>query len=1087
MERKSYHELNAELNLFDANGQIQFYKDKEAAHNFFVNEDDGINSRTVFFHDLEEKVKYLVDNGHWDEDVVLRYGFDFLKSLFQYAHSFKHRFQTFLGAEKFYASYAMRTNNGEKFLERFEDRVVLTAIAHSTDRRHATRLVKHIIEGRFQPATPTFLNAGRAAAGGPTSCYLLRVDDNMESIARAQTDALQLSKRGGGVALSLSNIRESGAPIKGIEGLSSGVVPIMKILEDSFSYADQLGQRQGAGAVYLNIHHPDIVKFLDTKRENADEKIRIKTLSLGIVVPDITFELLKAGEDMYLFSPYDIKKHYGLDFTDFSMTDYYHTFANDDRITKQKISARKLFQTIAEIQFESGYPYLVFEDTVNYYNPAPNVGRISMSNLCVTGDTEILTSKGYRKVIDLYESQEDFEVVVDERARNFNLSATGTSVQKSTKMFKTAKDAEVYELVTNEGHRIKATAWHKFYVDRDGELVKIPLAEVEVGDKVLVQGEESASHGEVHLPDEAYLAGIISADGSFAVDDKGREAAKIYLYADKSQFREEAENAVHRVLDGREDLLHHHSATLTPHFSEPSDNNRLSLSSRPLAIRLAELGFTKSSKTEIPAFVKQGDRETKIAYINGVWQMDGCITGSAKHHVRSIELGSIDRDFLEGMQKLLLEFGVYTRIFVSKKADSPALLPDGHGGLKAYNQKKSWSLRANSKADCQKLHYLVDWRSTSESKWQEIMANAFGSSWTQHRFRATVKSVEFAGIEDVYDPTVKDGHSIVYNGLVTGNCSEILQPQTHSEFNNAGEFDEVGRDIACNLGSLNVAKMQEADPETFEETVYDAIKFLSNVAEYGDFSSSPTVERGNTAARAIGLGQMNLHGYLIERGVPYDSEEAVKIWRDYIRKVTYYSILTSTDLAEERGACESFDGSDWQNGAVIKRIIDDLHKHPSDDKFGNQETWEDLQKRIDTYGMYNQHLQAIPPTGSISYINNSTSSIHPIAAKIEIRKEGKLGRVYYPAYGLTNENFSEVKTAYDMSPNAIIDMYAASTPYVDQGQSLTLFFRDTATTRDLNRAQNYAHKSGVKTLYYIRIAQQALEGTEVSGCVSCML
>ena len=699
MERKNYNELNAQLNLFDENGKIQFEKDKEAAHNYFVNEDDGVNSRTVFFHDLEEKVKFLIENKHWDEKVVLRYGFAFLKSLYQYAHSFKHRFQTFLGAEKFYTSYALRTNNGEKFLERFEDRVVLTAIAHSTDARHATRLVKHIIEGRFQPATPTFLNAGRAAAGGPTSCYLLRVDDNMESIARAQTDALQLSKRGGGVALSLSNVRESGAPIKGIEGLSSGVVPIMKILEDSFSYADQLGQRQGAGAVYLNIHHPDIVKFLDTKRENADEKIRIKTLSLGLVVPDITFELLKTGEDMYLFSPYDVKKHYGMDFTDFSMTDYYRTFVEDERITKTKISARKLFQTIAEIQFESGYPYIMYEDTVNYYNPVPNIGRIQQSNL----------------------------------------------------------------------------------------------------------------------------------------------------------------------------------------------------------------------------------------------------------------------------------------------------------------------------------------------------------------------------------------------------CSEILQPQTPSTFNAAGEFDEVGRDIACNLGSLNVAKMQQADSETFAETVYDAIEFLSNVAAYGDFSSSPTVERGNAAARAIGLGQMNLHGYLIEQGVPYDSEEAVKIWRDYIRKVTYHSILASTDLAEERDTFESFEGSDWQNGAVIKRIIDDLHEHPSDDEFSDQKNWEILQRRIDTYGMYNQHLQAIPPTGSISYINNSTSSIHPIAAKIEIRKEGKLGRVYYPAYGLSNDNFEQVKTAYEMSPNAVIDMYAASTPYVDQGQSLTLFFKDTATTRDLNRAQNYAHKKRVKTLYYVRIAQQALAGTEVQGCVSCML
>ena len=151
------------------------------------------------------------------------------------------------------------------------------------------------------------------------------------------------------------------------------------------------------------------------------------------------------------------------------------------------------------------------------------------------------------------------------------------------------------------------------------------------------------------------------------------------------------------------------------------------------------------------------------------------------------------------------------------------------------------------------------------------------------------------------------------------------------------------------------------------------------------------------------------------------------------------------------------------------------------------EDWVALQKDIENFGMYNQHLQAIPPTGSISYINHSTSSIHPIAAKIEIRKEGKLGRVYYPAYGLTNENFEDVETAYEMGPNAVIDMYAASTPYIDQGQSLTLFFNDTATTRDLNRAHNYAHKSGVKTLYYVRIAQQALSGTEMSECVSCML
>ena len=212
------------------------------------------------------------------------------------------------------------------------------------------------------------------------NCFLLRIEDNMESIARSINSALQLSKRGGGVALLLSNIREHGAPIKNIENQSSGVIPVMKLLEDRFCYANQLGARQGAGAVYLHAHHPDIYRFLDTKRENADEKIRIKTLSLGVVIPDITFELAKKDEDMYLFSPYDVERVYGVPFGDISVTEKYREMVDDARIRKTKIKAREFFQTLAEIQFESGYPYIMYEDTVNRANPIE--GRISMSNLC---------------------------------------------------------------------------------------------------------------------------------------------------------------------------------------------------------------------------------------------------------------------------------------------------------------------------------------------------------------------------------------------------------------------------------------------------------------------------------------------------------------------------------------------------------------------------------------------------------------------------------------------------------------------------------------------------------------------------------
>lgn len=374
----NYHELNAMLNLLDENGNIQFESDKQAARQYFL---QHVNQNTVFFHNLSEKLDYLICEGYYEPNVLQQYSAVFIRQIWNAAYQVKFRFRTFLGAYKFFTSYALKTRDGKRYLERFEDRVVMTALTLAQgDETFALQLMTEIIHQRFQPATPTFINSGKKSRGELISCFLLRIEDNMESIGRAINSALQLSRRGGGVALLLSNLREQGAPIKGILNQSSGVVPVMKLLEDSFSYANQLGARQGAGAVYLNVHHPDIMQFLDTKRENADEKIRIKTLSLGVVVPDITLELAKQNKDMYLFSPYDVEKIYGVPFSEISVTEKYQEMVDNPQIRKNKISARVLFQTLAEIQFESGYPYIMFEDTVNQANPIE--GRISMSNLC---------------------------------------------------------------------------------------------------------------------------------------------------------------------------------------------------------------------------------------------------------------------------------------------------------------------------------------------------------------------------------------------------------------------------------------------------------------------------------------------------------------------------------------------------------------------------------------------------------------------------------------------------------------------------------------------------------------------------------
>src|SRR5688572_20160389 len=591
------------LNLFDANGQIQFDKDRLAARQYFL---QHVNQNTVFFHNLAEKLRYLVEEGYYEAAVLDQYAFDDIKALFKQAYSKKFRFQTFLGAFKYYTSYTLKTFDGKRYLERYEDRVCMVALTLADGNEDlALHLVDEIIGGRFQPATPTFLNTGKAQRGELVSCFLLRIEDNMESIGRSINSALQLSKRGGGVAFALTNIREVGAPIKQIENQSSGVIPVMKLLEDSFSYANQLGARQGAGAVYLSAHHPDILRFLDTKRENADEKIRIKTLSLGVVVPDITFELAKNNEDMYLFSPYDVEKVYGKPFGDVPITEHYRAMVDDPRIKKTKINAREFFQTIAEIQFESGYPYIMFEDTVNRANPIK--GRINMSNL----------------------------------------------------------------------------------------------------------------------------------------------------------------------------------------------------------------------------------------------------------------------------------------------------------------------------------------------------------------------------------------------------CSEILQVNTPTTYNEDLSYNQIGKDISCNLGSLNIALTM--DSPDFGKTVETAIRGLTSVSNQSHIASVRSIEDGNDKSHAIGLGQMNLHGYLARERVFYGSEEGIDFTNIYFYTVLFHALRASNKIAIERG--ETFDGfadSKYASGEFFDKYTDAPWQpatarvqelfEASGVHVPTQADWLELKASIQEHGIYNQNLQAVPPTGSISYINNSTASIHPIASKIEIRK-----------------------------------------------------------------------------------------------------
>ncbi|EJN94294.1 class 1b ribonucleoside-diphosphate reductase subunit alpha [Streptococcus ratti] len=373
----SYFRLNNEINR-PINGQIPLHKDKEALSAFFA---ENVHPNTKSFDSITDKIRFLIENDYIESAFIAKYRPEFIEELSQSLYDFDFRFKSFMAAYKFYQQYALKTNDGEAYLENIEDRVLFNALYFADgNEKLAHDLAMEMIAQRYQPATPSFLNAGRSRRGELVSCFLIQVTDDMNSIGRSINSALQLSRIGGGVGISLSNLREAGAPIKGFAGAASGVVPVMKLFEDSFSYSNQLGQRQGAGVVYLNVFHPDIIAFLSTKKENADEKVRVKTLSLGVVIPDKFYELARKNQDMYLFSPYSVEREYGIPFSYIDITEKYDELAANPNIIKTKIRARDLETEISKLQQESGYPYVVNVDTANRANPIE--GKIIMSNLC---------------------------------------------------------------------------------------------------------------------------------------------------------------------------------------------------------------------------------------------------------------------------------------------------------------------------------------------------------------------------------------------------------------------------------------------------------------------------------------------------------------------------------------------------------------------------------------------------------------------------------------------------------------------------------------------------------------------------------
>lgn len=691
---KKWIYLNNEI-MMKKDDEFQLHKDKEAVYSYFV---DYVNKNTVFFHNLKEKMDYLIENDYYINFYNM-YTHEQIKEVFNLVYEKKFRFASFMSASKFYQSYALKDDTEGRFLERYEDRIAIVSLYLAQGNiDKAKEYAEMLINQEYQPATPTFLNSGKKRSGELVSCFLDEMGDNLSGIGYIFDSAMKLSSIGGGVSINLSKVRARGESIKGVEGRASGVLPIMKILEDIFSYANQLGQRAGAGAVYLNVFHSDINEFLDSKKINVDEKIRIKTLSTGVIIPNKFMELAHEDEVCYTFNPHTVYLAYGKYLDDMDMNEMYEKLVDNPDVKKKKINARELLVKISQSQKESGYPYIFFKDNANKEHALKEIGDIKFSNL----------------------------------------------------------------------------------------------------------------------------------------------------------------------------------------------------------------------------------------------------------------------------------------------------------------------------------------------------------------------------------------------------CTEIMQLSEVSDINPYYEEDIIRRGISCNLGSLNIATVMEN--RRIKEATKAAIDSLTMVSDLTNIDIVPSIKKANKELHSVGLGAMNLHGFLAKNFIMYESREALDFCNVFFMMVNFYSLERSMEIARERGETfKDFEKSEYANGNYFKKYLEQEYL-PQTDKIRElfegmhiptREDWENLKKDVMEHGVYNAYRMAIAPNQSTSYIMNSTASVMPVVDTIEVREYGD-STTFYPMPYLTNDNFFFYKSAYDMDQKNILKLISVIQRHVDQGISTILFTKSTDTTRDLSRLYIYAHKLGLKSLYYTRTRKATIE-----ECISC--
>lgn len=861
----------------------------------------------------------------------------------------------------------------------------------------------------YTHATPTLFNSGTHRQA-MSSCFLLSVDDSLSEIYKTLTDTAMISKWSGGIGIHVSQVRAMNSIIKSTNGKSEGIVPMLKMYNDSAVYVSQGGgKRKGSTAVYLETWHADIIDFLDLKKPVGDESRRARDLFLALWVCDIFMERLvksiSTGEEVMwsLFCP---SKAIGLVDTYGDEYRKLYTEYESKKMWNKQIPITKIWKHILEVQMESGVPYIMYKDHVNKKTNQNNLGTIKSSNLCVSGDTLILTDGGYKKI----KSLEGVDVNV----------WNGTQFS-NTRVLKTGENQKLLKLTFSNGTEIKCTPYHKFFILNKGVEIKVEARQLIENDKII----------KCKYP-------------SIDVRKEGKDSWKpFYTFG---YYKGAGING---------EIIAYHSKCILDNILKYQKSYIDKYGNKRYVM------YTEVMNSDTP-WCK--DMSSKVDWLTGF--IDACGVISSNKQVFTIHLIHNKKEILDNVRLLCNTMGMSPRS--SKNKDK--LLFSVRDTI--YMHKV---LKVNPYIICYNSKF-TDFIYKNEKKYKQDVI-----------YLETKEELD--GEFDTYCFNEPLQHRGVFNGILAGNCSEIL---IYTDKDNTG---------VCNLASICLSKFVDKrinnygiiEPYYNYEKLHDVCKkAVYNLNKVIDNNVYP-VEEGKKADyenRPIGLGVQSLAKVFFKLDIPFVCEKSKEVNKKIFETMYHASLSASCDLAKRYGTYSNYDTSMTSKGIL---------QH---DLWGEVETelwdWQELRNDIKSYGLRNSLLIALMPTASTAQIMGNTESFEPISSNIYVRNtlSGTFQVVNkYLLRDLKNINMwnDEMKqriiamdgsiqniegiptkikkkylTVWEIKQKDLIDMEATRNAFVCQSTSSNRYLKNPDNAK-LTSMHIYCWKKGLKTgMYYLR-------------------